>query len=309
MKLFYSLIFCICFFINGSVAQNLISNAGFEDAEDTFTVAESTTKVLRRVRTLVYPYDFTETTQPASTIISVTNGMWVKKAGATDNAKAVINSDFHSGTKGLNLKILAGTTFYGFNNWCNSVVQQKVSLQNTKKYIVSFWAKVDATANNKCTEITVFALNKTMDSHSINNTIVLTGGKTWTKYTTILDVPTFVSLNPTANFSTSYFGVGISTTYNTLYKTNYSGVVLDDFSLTKDTLSGTELILNENKAFTLVKNGFMSNFKGMIQVYSFDGKILRNSTISNGDIVTLSAGVYIVRLTTKNGFYIQKMAF
>ena len=218
-----------------------VSNSGFEDTPSNFTTTESGANVLYRVTGI---QDVTtQTTSPAvASGASITSGMWVKKAPNTGYVKGVvISSDSHSGSSSLNFKIQNNYGSSGLELWSNSLVFQKLSLTNTQKYVISFWAKKDATANNQCSTVTVFLTDNTKKT-LLSYAIPLTGGTTWTQYSATFDIPSFKSANATADFTTAYMGFGINTTYdaNTL-KTNYSGLIVDDFSI-NTTNTGTVTI-------------------------------------------------------------------
>ncbi|MEI8272385.1 MAG: carbohydrate binding domain-containing protein [Paludibacter sp.] len=216
------------------VVQNVtvsIINAGFEDAASGYTVSESSLNVLRRVAGIAD--GTTQIASPTSSAISVTPGMWLKKAPSTNYISGVIsNYDPHSGTNCLNLKIKKGTPITGNDTWTNAIAIQKLSLTNTQKYTVSFWAKRDSTSANVASVVTAF-IRDNVTGTNLSCAIPLTGGTTWTQYSATFDIPTFKAANVTADFTTAFAGIGLTTTYDaSTIKTNYSGVLLDDFSVT-----------------------------------------------------------------------------
>ena len=127
--------------------------------------------------------------------------------------------------------ISSGSTQTGMGTWSNMVNLQRISsISHSRQYKAKVWARVNTITPNACTSITLFITDNTLRTN-LSTTITLTGGTTWTEYETTFDIPAFVAANPTANFATTFFGVGISTTYDGSSKTNYSGVLLDDYSL------------------------------------------------------------------------------
>lgn len=208
--------------------QNLLTNPGFESDPTTYTVSNELWRV-------AYFYDdATQTTSPTkdpAADISA-GGVWIKKHPNSGYFKATVSTTTpHSDTKCLNMKIGAGSSQTGMGDWTNMVNLQRISsVSNSRIYKASVWARVDATSTNACSSITLFITDNTLRTN-LTSTITLTGGTTWTKYETTFDIPTFVAANPTANFATAFFGVGITTTYDGTSKTNYSGVLLDDYSL------------------------------------------------------------------------------
>lgn len=221
-------------------SQNLVQNGDFEAAPESYTVAEDSKNVLKRV---VNIYDATnDVTFPTAAATAVSANQWVKRALAAgdDLAKAVVvNTGAKSGTYALNLKIGVLATA-GYDKYINMVASQKLesALDNTKKYVVSFWAKPDATEANNCGSVTVMLVENTLKQvlYPLAVTVQLTS-KEWTKYSVVLDIPIYKTFYPTVDFSTAFLGFGISTTYtnDSPAFTNYSGVLLDDISMTEYT--------------------------------------------------------------------------
>jgi hypothetical protein len=70
----------------------------------------------------------------------------------------------------------------------------------------------------------------------------------------------------------------------------------------------TALIPNYNQnVITVLNKGIVVRMNGTIQIYSFNGRMLHNETVTDGQIINLPAGAYIVRSTSKNGVSIQKV--
>jgi hypothetical protein len=303
MKKITLVMFFVTSFFAFSFAQNLVTNPGYEADATTFTVVESTTNVLMRVAGLTDAT--TQTANPTATAISVPAGMWVKKAANSGYIKGVLTtSDFHSGTNCMNLKITPNTTQTGLTSWYNCANLQKLTagLTHTKKYIASVWAKVDATANNQCMQMVLFVTDNTLKLN-YTKTITLTGGTTWTQYQTTFDMPTWITNNPTADFSTAFFGLGITTTYDIAAKTLYSGILLDDFSLTEDTSTGIEgakqtiniKAVNGN----ILINGMETNQP--INIFDIAGRKVFSANATADEIsIPLHKGLYIVNINNSN---------
>ncbi len=228
MKKAIKLVALLLLVVSSSVqAQNLLSNPGFETDPTTYTVSNELWRVAN------FYDDSTQTENPAMTAADISaGGVWVKKHPSSGYFKATVStSNVYSGTRCLNMYIGAGSSQTGMGDWTNMVNLQRISsVSNSRIYKASVWARVDATSPNVCTSITMFITDNTLRTN-LTSTISLTGGTTWTKYEATFDIPTFVAANPTANFATAFFGVGITTTYDGASKTNYSGVLLDDYSL------------------------------------------------------------------------------
>lgn len=307
MKKITTLMLSIAFIGTMASAQNLVTNPGFEADIATFTVVEGTTDVLMRVNAIQDAT--TQTAAPTATAIPVADGMWVKKAPNTGYVKHIVtDTDKYSGLRCVNLKINANYTSTGMTSWWNSITTQKIvgGLSNTKKYKASVWAKIDESSPNAASNLYLYVTDNTAKVN-ITKTIALTGGTTWTKYETTFDIPTHISANPTANFATAFFGAGITTTY-TDGKTNYAGVMVDDFSLEEDntTTSITEQDAINN-CFTLAGDKLLTSEAGMLRVYSYTGAKLKEINVQNGQSVSLEKGGCIVQFINNNKKYSQRI--
>lgn len=303
MKKLITSFICVVLFSTGTYAQNLITNPGFEADVATYTVVENTANVLMRVDAITATS--TQAANPTASVITVPAGMWVKKGANSGYIKGVVTTaSYNSGASSLNLKITPGTTQTGLTSWYNCVALQKIAtpLNNNKKYKASVWARLDDTTPNASVNIYLFLTDNTAKIN-ITKTIALTGGTTWTKYETTFDIPTHITTNPTANFATAFFGAGMTTTYDGTSKTNYSGLLIDDFTLEEDISTG----LNTNNIHSQisVKNGQITigglEANQPISIYNITGKKVVDTTAKNSAIsVKLSKGIYIVKTNNTN---------
>ena len=232
MKKITLMMLCIVFLPTFSHAQNFISNNGFEDALTTYTVDENSTAMLRR--TINPESTQTENGTPTSSIVPVTAGMWVKKTYASNYIKAAVMPYMgQNSSTGLNFKITAGSLQSGLTDWHNCTVQQQLPnvLLNTASYTFSFWARVDDTANNQCNQLVAYLFDATNNVY-LSVEIPLTGGTTGTFYTAKFDLPVFLQNHTSAYMK--YVGLGLTATYNTSSATFYSGVIIDNLTLTQD---------------------------------------------------------------------------
>lgn len=295
MQKLSTLVISFLFFISFSNAQNLVMNPGFEDDPATYIVSND----LRRVENLTPTV--TKSGNPTATAISVTGGMWVKKAANIGYIKGTPNSsNFNSGSYGILFRIVAGSTQTGLGSWNNAVMLQKIAtgLSHTKKYVASVWAKADPSANNTCTQFVMYLSESTLKAN-YTATIPLTGGSTWTKYTATFDLPTWVSARPTADFSSAFFGIGIKTTYDDQSKTNYSGVYLDDFSLQEL----VEINSGSTAASSLDDNSIVAVASGA-ELSVGANKTLNSVSVAAGGKLTITAGA----LTATNGITLESDA-
>lgn len=301
--------FIVTSFSAFSFSQNLVTNPGFEADATTFTVVESTANVLYRVAALQDAT--TQTANPTATAASIPAGMWVKKAANSGYIKGVVTTtDFKSGANCLNLKITSGTTQTGLNSWYNCVALQKLatSLSNNKKYKASVWARLDDTTPNASVNIYLFLTDNTAKVN-ITKTIALTGGTTWTKYETTFDIPTHITTNPTANFASAFFGAGMATTYDGTSKTNYSGLLIDDFTLEEDVSTALNETSVAPQALILTNNGLITLKAGQLTVYSLSGSKMSQQLVQANENISMPKGMYVAQLKSADGISTQKVNF
>ena len=308
MKKTITLMLGIYLSVNLLLAQNLITNPGFENDPTTYTVVESSKNVLMRVAAIQDAT--TQIANPTSSAVDISaGGIWVKKSVSSGYVKVkVIDTDTHSGTYAANLHITNGGTVSNYQYWYGAINLQEIvgGLSNTKKYVASVWAKKDETAGNVIDKITFFVTDNTL-KQNITTQVTLTGGTTWTKYDVSFDIPTFVAGHPTANFSTAFFGIGITTTLDGSNLTNYSGVLLDDYSLMEDTTTALANVYLKGNPIISQSKIISTTLAGKLDVYNVAGSIVLTKYIQSGEDVNLSSGVYFLQLTTKDGIYNQKV--
>jgi hypothetical protein len=71
--------------------------------------------------------------------------------------------------------------------------------------------------------------------------------------------------------------------------------------------TGLNNVNSEINTLTLERGAFISNFTGNVQVYTITGQQLKNTTVSNGDKISLSSGIYVVRSSSEKGSSTQKV--
>ena len=273
------------------VTQNAtvsINNSSFEDATNTASNS------LVRVSNF---FDLTpQSANPAPGLITtITANMWTKKAINTAYVDGLISTNAkYSGNNGLNFIITPGTSTIGFLNWSNNFIFQKLSLTNTNKYTVSFWAKVDPTASNVASSVTALITDNTKRTY-LSCAIPLTGGTTWTQYSATFDIPAFKAANATADFTTAFVGVGLTSTYNaSTFKTNYSGVYLDDFSVTPTTASTVVISTSGNNGSVTGGAAYtVGNSATVVAAYNSGYKFV-NWTENGSEVSTSAAYTFTV---------------
>jgi hypothetical protein len=89
--------------------------------------------------------------------------------------------------------------------------------------------------------------------------------------------------------------------------TRPQGAAFDMGAYEFDLSSAINTPLQDMKGFIVTKNAMISRFNGTVQVYSITGKSITKIQVIYNQAVSLSPGAYIVKLTTSNGTYIQKV--
>ena len=303
------LLFLVATAMSGLSAQNLAGNPGFEDDPATFTVVESSTNVLRRTNNSFFDV-VTQTANPTSDAAAITPGMWIKKAMNSGYIKfKLTTSEMYSGTTALNMFINKNlNTPTNMTLWYNAVASQKLpnALDNTKKYRVSVWAKKDATADNVCSSVTLY-ITDNVKRTLLSRTIDLVGdGTTWTKYEYVFDIPAHIVDNATADFTVAYAGVGIKTIQDGV--TSYSGLIIDDFSVSEESIStGISSLPSASDMIRVADGKLVSDVNADISIFSANGSKIMQQNILNGESLSLAKGMYIIRLTTRSGSYSTKV--
>jgi hypothetical protein len=221
-------------FVTICSAQNLISNPGFENLDETVTVYNRGNNVLLRVAT--FQDELTQTNNPNSDAVKVTPGMWLLKSFNSGYIRAsVLNYGSKSGDNSLNLFIKQGSAQKSLDKWYGTVLMQRLKepLSNSKKLKASAWIKVDDVRENQAKNVTFFLTDFTL-KQNLTQTITLSIDKTWKKYEVTFDVPAYVKRFRTPDFSNAVFGIGINTIYDEDANSLYSGIVIDEVSLVEE---------------------------------------------------------------------------
>jgi hypothetical protein len=301
MKKYFTLLLCLTtlsIFLNGQ--SNLISNPGFED--NTFTVSDAAYNpgnlLLMRIGSTVSTS--TSTTQPSASSVTVNDGVWLKKQSVTSS---ILNA-YHqpdgarSGTNCLMLRNGGGSGSQGIT-WSNFNFQQRLALENDKKYILTFWARSVFTVNSVTAFIGDITGNTGGATFAIN--VPLTGGTTWTKYTVHFDVPHIRSLNNMLDYSTAYVGIGYNVSYNATPTTITGQVLFDDISLTESTIPVIASSLESPTTSTLIP--ITITFNHDVTEFLSSSIVVTNGTVTNfagsgatysADIIPTTVGVVTV---------------
>lgn len=310
MKRISTLMLCIIAFNAFTFAVNLVTNPGFEDDRTVNTIF--TGGQYQLLRTTQFWDDATQVNYPTapSAVDISTGGIWVKRAPATGYIRShIIDSDAHSGAQCVQVYIPSGASST-YNYWYHINATQRLTtpLLNTKIYKASVWAKADATEGNACADI-VIALTDGVLHKSYSLIVPLTGGTTWTKYEVTFDLPSHIakSGNETADFSVAIFSVGTRTTLNESNTTNYSGVLLDDFSIEVDTSTFISNVPLDRNVLLASNQQIRTKLDGKLEVFNLSGSKLISKDIKTGDSVSLPSGLYLIKLTATEGVFQQKV--
>ncbi len=304
MKKTITLMLGIYLSVNLLLAQNLITNPGFENDPTTYTVVESYKNVLRRVANI--KDETTQTAIPTSTADDISaGGIWVKKATSSGYIKSIIiDTDRNAGTYCANLQVQAGVASAA---WYNATTQQKIvgGLNNTKRYIASVYAKKDPTAGNVLPELWFFVANGGNNNNYTIQATWVDGGANWAKYSVTFDLPTWLAGSQGAggDFASAWTGIGVKK----VTSTDYSGILLDDFSFEVDTTTGIANTYLKGNPIITSREMFSTSVSGKLDVYNVAGSKILSKNIQAGENVNLSSGMYLLQLTTKDGIYNQKV--
>lgn len=290
--------------VNLLSAQNLVTNPGFENDPTTYTVVESYKNVLRRVANI--KDETTQTANPTSTadVISA-GGIWVKKATTSGYIKSIIiDTDRHAGTYCANLQVQSGVASAA---WYNATTQQKIvgGLNNTKRYIASVYAKKDPTAGNVLPELWFFVANGGNNNNYTIQATWVDGGANWAKYSVTFDLPYWLgtTAGTGGDFASAWTGIGVKKATST----DYSGILLDDFSFEVDTTTGIANTYLKGNPIITSREMISSSVSGKLDVYNVAGSKILSKNIQAGENVNLSSGMYLLQLTTMEGIYNQKV--
>ena len=90
--------------------------------------------------------------------------------------------------------------------------------------------------------------------------------------------------------------------------TNYNAAtdVSKSCSIAYGVYTNVNSALNQ-KLFSVTQNGLLSNTEGNLQIISFSGKMLQNPKVTVGQFIALEQGAYILRMTTNNRVFTQKV--
>ena len=69
----------------------------------------------------------------------------------------------------------------------------------------------------------------------------------------------------------------------------------------------SDVIAPEIKTISVVKNGVVSKVAGSIQVLDFNGRLLKTSIVEAGTLISITSGIYIIKVQTKEGVSVQKV--
>lgn len=303
ISLFY---FCLS---NLFAQTNLITNPGFDTNTSSFLVNDAGTAInnqLQRVNSIVDAT--TATTLPAATSVSVTDGLWLKKmsfsasnmycqlsnsSGGSGNNVAGANST----TNCMFLKIGGGNGTVGID-WTKFATQQRLALDNTKKYTFTFYAK----ASGDVGTLTCVAYIADKTGNYVGNISGVPFYKTFTptssfvKYTATFDLAAAKVANSNLDFSTAYVGIGWNPTYDATNKTKNSYLYIDELSLSESSTpvisSSTSSVTNLNPfpvtiTFNNPVTGFTSSdlviTNGTVDAFSGSGATYTANIIPTGE--------------------------
>ncbi|NGM62646.1 hypothetical protein G5B30_12040 [Sphingobacterium sp. SGG-5] len=225
------------------VPGNVIQNGSFEEAVEPVALTESVYEV-------VYPallncqgfFDATSrTTSPTAPATPIDQYVWFERGTTQSQCRIYVdNAKAHSGTNSIVLHNIGGSTSNATaNNWFYHNLAQRISLDDTKKYKLTFYAQrdfqyrgIDNTANSLQVGIisSTGAAPQTNSTYSVE--VPLVQNEDWSEFSIVLDLPAIIASNPGKSFETSAVFIALQTGWDAANgKTLQSIVHLDDISL------------------------------------------------------------------------------
>ena len=61
------------------------------------------------------------------------------------------------------------------------------------------------------------------------------------------------------------------------------------------------------QAISVLNKSIVARFSGLVEVFNFNGVLVKNIKVSEGETIALPTGAYIVRSATKDGVSVQKV--
>ena len=118
--------------------------------------------------------------------------------------------------------------------------------------------------------------------------------------------PTIVTVagNAMTLVATGSTTVTASQAANTFY--NAAAPVILNVSVTNVPTALNPVVI-EQPIFKLTNDGIISDINAVVQVFSFTGKMIGIQTVSKGESMKLSSGVYILKAITEKGNLVQKI--
>ena len=292
-----------------SFAQNLVTNPGFDGA----TGANDGVSLMRVAN---HQDATTQTANPAVAATPVTDGLWVIKAPNSGYIKATVHTNLTDpdGSEESNscLALTHGQNngASGLESWWQCVAQQRLAtdLDITKKYIISFDAKVNDETNptlaNVCDQV-VAVIRDIAKNIQTTQTISLSGGTTWTEYTATFNLPVWVEgAGAGADGQNLIVGLGIKAEYGLNgddTKTKFSSVLIDNVSLQAERIS-TGILNPTDDAFQCFVQNNTVKLSGVsagetVAIYNVAGIKVTEQVVAGKDFsIELNKGVYVVRV-------------
>ena len=225
---------------------NIIVNGGFEDdfspssTEATFDYRQ----FVSFVRSSGFFDALSQTSSPTHLAVEIPDYVWFEKGTSQNQCRTHVDHLMaHTGEKSAFLWNIGGNTSNataGSKGWIYHNLAQRVSLDDSKKYEFSFYAKKEnPTYNayvNHIQQLHVGIISSTGATPLHNETHTLTvdlpDNEEWNKITVTFDIPSIIANNPGKSFETSAVYIAIRTAWDEdAGKTLQSKVNIDDVSL------------------------------------------------------------------------------
>ncbi len=227
------------------VEGNILQNGSFEDpvVPSALTEAVYGTTYPALLHCAGFFDAMSGTTAPTAPATAIGKYVWFERGTTQTNCRTyVYDAKGHSGTKSIALHNVGGNTSNATaNSWFYHNLAQRISLNDTKKYKLSFYAQRDfryRNADNLVNKLYVGVISSTGAVAATNSTysteVSIPQNEDWNEITVTLDLPAILSLaaNAGKSFDTSAIFIALQTGWDTVnLKTLETIVYLDDISL------------------------------------------------------------------------------
>ncbi len=225
------------------VEGNVLQNGSFEDP----VIPSALTEALYGA---TYPsllncqgfFDaISKTTSPVAPATAIEKYVWFERGTSQSQCRTyVYNAKAKSGTNSLALHNVGGNTSNATaTTWFYHNLAQRITLDDTKKYKLTFYAQRDfqyRSAANSANKLHVGIVSSTGATPPTNSTyfveVPLPENENWNELSVTLDLPAIITTNPGKSFETSAIFIALQTGWDAVNNVTLQSLVyVDDISL------------------------------------------------------------------------------